>query len=253
MDAATKANISLHALLRNLQELCSMDEVALSAIENKNVAVQFFVKGLDAATFIFQNGTCRYSRSPEEKYKLRIAFSSPERFNRLMNGEKVAPSVNFFGLFYSGFIFKTFPVLTERLAYYLRPTDEKLFENEQFFRRNTTLMAYTTFYAFAEIGNGDPDGKSAVSDMGDGCINIEIKNGSTVHLISQFGKLTAYIGKHTTPSAEWIFENPRAANDVLRRKKNTVTAMSERLLTARGKVHQLDAMNRLLAKAEDYL
>ncbi|MDR3182475.1 MAG: hypothetical protein LBT89_06070 [Planctomycetaceae bacterium] len=251
--AVAKANVNLHCVLRNIEELCRCDAQAAEAVRGQDTALQFAVKGCDPATLSFRNGLCRYSRLPNERYSLRLSFSSPERFNRLMNGEKITPSFNLFGLFYVRFLFRNFAVLTERLEYYLKPKDETLLQDSQFFPVSTALTAFVVFQAIAEVGNDDPAGRAIVSRMPAGTVCAEIIGGPAISLRCEQGRLTAFSGKTESPNAVLVFKDMQTAGDVLRGKLDTHAAMAQGLFSIRGKIPMLETVNQLLYQVKRYL
>ncbi|MDR3234525.1 MAG: hypothetical protein LBT46_12845 [Planctomycetaceae bacterium] len=253
MDPLAKAGINLHCILRNIEELCRLDEKAAEAVQGRNVSLQFAVKGCDPVTLIFQNGICRYSRLRNERYSLRLYFSSPEKFNRLMNGEKVTPSFNVFGLFYARFLLKNFAVLTERLEYYLKPKDELLLNDRHFFSVSTTLTAYVAFQALAEVGNSDPAGKVIVAGMSSGTVCAEIGDGPSISLRCESGHLTVTTSKSESPNAVLVFKDMQAAGDILRGKIDTHAAMAQGIFSVWGKIPMVEAVNHLFYQVKRYL
>ncbi|MDR3293422.1 MAG: hypothetical protein LBT20_04880 [Clostridiales bacterium] len=262
MDVTTKASINLHAVLRNMQELCIFDETAAQVVKDKKITVGFSVKGCEPMALAFDNGTCKYLRGEalqgdEMKGALKLSFSSPEKFNKLVNGEKVIPGFNLLGVTKLGFATKEFGVLSDRLAYYLQPKPEEvaeLLKDKAYFETQTTLLAYTAFHALAEIGNYDPIGKEVAKRMGESKISIEVENGPAITISSdKNAHMSAKIGKEMNPKARMVFKNLKVVNDVLNGKTGAFSAMGAGLFNISGNIHVLDEMNRLLSLVSKYL
>jgi hypothetical protein len=259
MDVKTKAGINLHAVLRNIQELCDFDEAASNAVKGKKITVKFSVKGCEPMALAFDDGKCVYLRGDalEEGAKgaLKLYFSSPEKFNALVDGKKVTP-IPSGAITKIGFVLKDFNILTDRLAHYLQPKeDEKaeLLKDKTYFKNNTTLLAYTAFHALAEIGNTDPIGREIAHRMPDGKINIEVKNGPSIGISVVGGRMAAQIGAFEKPSARMVFDNLNVVNDVLNGKTDVYSAMGSGLFAISGLIPLLDNMSHLLGSVPKYL
>jgi hypothetical protein len=57
-DDLTKACINLHAVLRNLEDLCYLDPASKAIINGKDVSIQFDVRNIPPATLSFHKGQC---------------------------------------------------------------------------------------------------------------------------------------------------------------------------------------------------
>ena len=254
MDAKTKAGINLHAVLRNLQELCEVDEAASAIVKGKKIAVKFTVKGCDPMSLTFEDGKCAYARGGEASGELRLKFSKPEKFNKLIDGGSVVPGFNITGITKLGFMTKDFMKISERLEYYLRPKDPSLLEDKEFFRINTVFTAYTAFHALAEIGNLDPVGQAIAHRIPDGKIAIEIKEtGDALTISVSDGRMSAAIGKAENPNALMEFGNLDVVHRVLNGKTDVYSAMGEGLFAVSGLIPMLDNMSKLLGLVSRYL
>ncbi|MDR1940653.1 MAG: hypothetical protein LBQ40_07715 [Clostridiales bacterium] len=261
MDATTKASINLHAVLRNIQDLCEIDKEASQVVAGKKITVKFSVKGCEPMALAFNDGKCKYLRGEalngeELKGALKLSFSSPEKFNTLIDGGKVVPMFNLLGIPKLGFVLKDFDVITKRLEYYLRPDPSKvdeLYADKDYFKANTELLAYTAFHALAEIANYDPVGREIAHRMPDGVINVEIKDGIGVAIAVKDGRLSASIGRDPKPRAKMVFGNLDVVNRVLNGKTDAYSAMGAGLFNISGLIPLLDNMNHLLTLVAKYL
>lgn len=87
MDNVTKARINLFAVLRNIEDLCAMDPVSKDLIKDVKLGVEFNVPEVGSAVLNFADGKCTFTRG-KGKSALKLYFTSPEHFNKLVDGEK---------------------------------------------------------------------------------------------------------------------------------------------------------------------
>ncbi|MEG1612998.1 MAG: hypothetical protein RR357_02400 [Clostridia bacterium] len=252
MDTITKAKINLYAVLRNLEDLCEMDSESKAIIKDIKLSVQFNVTDVGSATIKFENGKCTFYRG-KKRAALKLYFVSPEHFNKLIDGEKTIPV--FFNVFKAGFLLNQFTKLADRLSYYLKPTDVKLLENAEFFNINTTLTAYTAFFAMSEIANSDKIGKIIARRMPDGLISCGITDGPQVKLILKDHKMSSEKG--LAAENEWrakmIFADMKFAHDLLNGKTSSFIGMGTGQFQVKGYVEMLEQMAKLLTQVSYYL
>jgi hypothetical protein len=249
VNALTKAHINLFALLRNLEDLCEMDEESKSLISGKDLSILFSIKGGPQGRLIFKDGKCRFERGPGS-CSMKLYFKSPEHFNSMIDGK--ANPIPLKGLTRIKFLTNEFTKITDRLAYYLKPTDE-LLKNPHYFNINTYLTAYTAFYALGEIGNTDPIGQLNAKRIPDGIISISVLNGPAVHIEVKEGLLQVSKGAHNKPRASMVFQSAETANAILNGKADTYTCMGNGSFSVNGYIPMLDNMNKLLSQVPGYL
>lgn len=254
MDNVTKAKINLYAVLRNMQELCEMDDEAKELIKNEKLSVQFVVPDVGEATLIFKDGHCKFipHKAPAA---LTLWFTSPEHFNKMIAGEKTIPI--FLNVFKVGFLLKVFQKLADRLSYYLKPVDkplDELLQDENYFRINTYLTAYTAFFALCEIGNSDEKGRASASRIPEGEIQLSVKDGpSMVVSIDGNHVMGARIGTTDNPRAMMVFGSMRTANDILNGKSDIFSNLGSGNFMIKGYLPMLDNLNKLLSQVGFYL
>lgn len=250
MDNVTKAKINLFAVLRNLQDLCTMDSVAADLIKNVNISVQFNVPDAGTGTLRFADGKCVFERG-KGPATLKLWFLSPEHFNKMIGGGKTVPL--FINVFKVGFLLDTFMKLADRMAYFLKPTDELLKEPE-YFKINTYLTAYTAFNALCEIGNSDEVGKIIATRIPSGDIQLRIIDGPEMALtITEDHKLIARQGATDNPRALMQFGSLKVANDILNGKNDIFSGLGAGEFLMKGFIPMLDNMSKLLSLVSRYL
>ncbi|MDR2634435.1 MAG: hypothetical protein LBC13_00470 [Clostridiales bacterium] len=261
MDIVTKARINLFAVLRNLQELCTLDKVSQEAIKDANLSVGFKVPSVGEATLVFKDGKCTF-RKGDSKSSLKLIFASAEHFNKLIDGGKTIPI--FFNVFQVGFLLKTFMTLADRLSYYLQPEKtpefkdqpeklEALLKDAEYFNISTTLTAYTAFFALCEVGNSDPIGRLTAARIPDGIINCTVNGGPALNIAVNKGQMTASMGASENWRASMEFADMQFASDILRGKTDTFTGMGTGQFLIKGFVPMLENMAKLLAQVAFYL
>lgn len=251
MDTITKAKINLFAVLRNLEDLCAMDKEAQEIIKGVKLSVQFNVFDVGSATIKFQDGKCTFYRG-KKRAALKLYFTSPEHFNKLIDGKTIPV---FFNIFKAGFLLNQFTKLAERLSYYLQPSDPALLDNEEFFYINTALTAYTAFFAMAEIANNDNVGKVIAKRMHDCVLAAGVTDGPQVKITVKEHIMS--IEKGIVPDYEWdakmTFATMRFAHDLLNGKSSSFIGMGTGEFEVKGAVELLEQMAKILTQVGYYL
>lgn len=249
-DDLTRGCINLHAVLRNLEDLCDLDLISQSIIKDKNLSVLFAAKNIPKALISFNNGKCKMSRGTGA-HDIKLYFKSPQHFNRMIDG--IANPIPLKGFTKIGFLTNEFTKLADRLAYYLKPT-ESLLQDDAYADINTVLTAYTAFFTLAEIGNYDRIGKLNAARIPDGIIGIRVLNGGPeISLIAQTGKLEVKKGIDSKPRAWMTFDSLNTANGILNGRLDSYACIGNGKLEIKGYIPMVDNMNKLLAQVPAYL
>ncbi|WBW94877.1 hypothetical protein [Oceanirhabdus sp. W0125-5] len=249
-DQLTKANINLYAILRNLEDLCELDSDMKNLIKGKNISIQFSVKNGPSAVLSFKDNKCMFKRG-SGKCNLKLYFKSPEHFNSMIEGNgKPIPIKGFTKI---KFLTNEFITLTNKLTYYLKPTEE-LLKNNSYIKINTILTSYTAFFALCEIGNSDRIGKLNASRIPNGLISVSVLNGGpSIQILAKNGHLEAIKGTASSPRASMIFSDIETANAVLNGNLDSYTCIATGRLQMRGFIPMLDNLNKLLGQVPSYL
>lgn len=246
-----KANLNLYAVLKNLEELVAYDSEAASLVKNWDVCIQFIVWRGPKAYCEFENGVCTVCRGRHKHPSIILFFISPKHFNRMMNG-KGSP-IPLKGLTRLGFLKADFTRVTERLEYYLKPTDE-LLTDDSYLELNTRLTLTTAAFAVREIALLDPIGKLAASSIRNGSVNFKISpDGPCVYVDFQGGDIEAGKGEAEKPMAVMSMKNIRAANDFLNGRTDNFTAIASGDVMIRGRIPMLESITLILDRMSRYL
>lgn len=250
MDTTTKAKINLFAVLRNLEDLCELDPQAKEIIKDVKLSVQFNVVDVGSATIKFENGKCKFYRG-KQSAALKLYFTSPEHFNKLIDGEKTIPV--FYNVFKVGFLLNQFTKLADRLSYYLQPSDPKLFDDPEFFKINTTLTIYTALFALCEVANSDRIGKIVGRRIADGIISAGVPNGPCAGIEAKGGKLSCTLGEPKEWKASMVFADMEFAHNLLNGKDSSFGGMGSGKFQVKGALDMLEQMAKLLNLVSVYL
>jgi hypothetical protein len=249
-QALTKANINLYAIFRNLEDLCELDKDMKNLIKDLDIKIKFLVKNGPRGCISFRNGTCTFSNNLD-KCNIILYFRSPNHFNQMIDNK--ANPIILKGFTKISFLKNEFITLTNRLSYYLQPTESVLM-NETYLRNNTILTAYTAFFALAQVGNTDQIGKLIAKRIPNGIINVSITESNTgIHLIAKDGHLRAKKGLSSNNRASMIFSDIITTNKILTGELDTYSCIATQKLEMKGYIPMLDNMNKLLNLVSTYL
>ena len=259
MDSITKARINLFAVLRNLEDLCDLDLESKEIIKDSNIGIEFHVPEVGRAILEFRKGKCKFTRVIDGKKQgakaaLQLFFTSPEHFNKLIDGEKTVPI--FFNIFAVGFLLKQFTKLTDRMVHFLQPKPEEkeeLLKDEVYFKINTTLTAYTAFFAMAEIANSDFIGRAIARRMPDCSLQCGVEDGFKLTVDVKNHEMAVRKGGTDKWYAEMIFADLQFAHDLLNGNTSSFTGMGTGKFKVRGAVEILEQMAKLLSQVGIYL
>ncbi|MBR2731882.1 MAG: hypothetical protein IKD72_07865 [Clostridia bacterium] len=249
-DQKTMAYINLYAVLGTLENLCELAPEAGTLLKNKKpISIGFDVKGGPSATITFANGRCRMEQGCD-KCQVKLPFSSPEKFNGLIDGTVTPiPSKGFTHL---PFLLKQFTPLTDLLNKYMRPDPEDL-KDPDFFRISTTLMLYTIGVAIAQIGNNDEIGKFSASNIVDGSVKLGVKDGPAVEIRCKDHRLLALKHVPETYRASMMFDSIETARALFEGTVNALECVGTGKVEMRGLASMLDNVNRILDRVALYL
>lgn len=248
-DAVTMAYINMYAVLGTLENLCQLVPEAKEMIAGEKIRVGFAVKGGPKATLVFEDGTCTCEEGAED-CDIRLPFSSPEKFNGLIDGTVTpVPSKGFTKI---PFLLKKFTKLTDLLAKYLKASEEDLADPD-FYEKSTTLMFYTIASAISQIGNHDRVSAASVGYMVDGIIRLSIPGGPSAGICVKNHRLKTVKKTPKAPMAYMEFADIRTARDLFDGNVNSVACIGTGQIRMGGMISLIDNMNRILDRVALYL
>lgn len=248
-NALTKANINLYAILRNIEDLCILDEEMKFLIKDINLTIKFIVKNGPNGYLSFRNGICKFE-TRKQKSSITLYFKSPNHFNNMVDGK--ANPIILKGFTKINFLKNEFITLSDRLSYYLKPNNQ--LKTGTYLRINTLLTVYTAFYALAQIGNTDQIGKLTAKRIPNGIINISVNNNApAIHLVINNGYILVNKGLASNSRASMTFSSITIANKILNNEIDTYSCLATEELQMKGFIPMLDNMNKLLGQVPSYL
>ena len=249
-NQTAKAYINLNGVIRCLPYICSLDQTAGELIRGRNLPMQFRVRNGPTARLIFENGVCRFEKG-KGKSQIKLAFSSPEHFNRMMDGN-ANPSIEK-GLFKIGFLTKEFMQLTKRIEYYLKP-EPALLENQEFRRINTILTFYVAFHSLAEVGMHDPVGIEVMKHAKRGILAASIDQTDVIaRLKLSPGSIEAVPQEDDSPICRLRFSSLDKTYEVLGGKLDFLTAIGFGDVRMEGFIPVMQTVEHILPMVNTYL
>jgi len=245
------ANLNLHAVLKNLEDLVAYDEEVAAMAKDWNLSIQFIVKGGPKAHVTFSKGSCKVVKGMLKFPSVALFFTSPAHLNRMFEGQgNPLPLKGFTRL---GFMTKKFPKLTDKLTHYLKPTDEKL-KDQSYLEMNTRLTLNTAACAVKELSLLDPASEACAKNIRDGTVLLKVlPDGPAVHLRAFDGKLEPGKGDVERPMARMLMRNQQVANAFLNGKMDTFAAVVNGDVEIRGQVSMLDNLAIILDRIPFFL
>lgn len=246
-----KANLNLYAVIKNLEDLTVHDKEMKELISKWNLSIQFIVRNGPRAFVEFANGKCTVGQGRMKSPSIILFFFSPLHLNNMFDG--TANPIPLKGLTKIGFLTKEFPKLTDRLAYYLKPDDD-LLKNENYLTINTIMLMNTAAFAIPEIAGYDKTGKIIASHMPEGIIELKIlPDFHSVNITFSHDRITSRKGKADKPSAVMAMKNVKIANAFLNGKTDAFTAIATGDVVIKGVIPMLDATSLLLDRIPEYI
>lgn len=248
-DERTLAQIHLHAVLRDLEDLCRLDATAAGLVAGRTVSVGFKVAGGPSGQLAFRDGTCTASRGAGGA-DILLFFGSCRHFNAMVAG--AANPIPLKGFTRLGFLTGPFTALTKRLETVMRPSEEDLAE-PALRAVHTELSLYAAGFALAEVAAWDPHLRELAATMPAGEIAMEIEDGPSLTLVARDGALSVRKGRSQAPRARMVFSDLEAAFLLLSGRIDSYSCIASERLRLEGFVPMLNVVDKLLFKVAEYL
>jgi hypothetical protein len=247
----TMAHLNLFAVLQNLEDLVRLDPEMAALAKSWRIRIQFLVRGGPVTYVDFSGGTCRVGPEKRGRPDVILFFTSPAHLNKMFEGS--GNPIPLRGFTRLGFLTKEFPRLTDRMEYYLKPTDT-LLQDPAYLEINTRMTMNTAAFAIRELVAFDPIGRLAGAHICDGAVNMKVlPDGPAVCIDFQGGKITVSKKESDRPMACLFMKNLQVANDFLNGKLDTFTAAASGDVLIKGQTPMLDSMSLILDRIPMYL
>lgn len=246
------AYANMYGVLGTLENLCQIDSKAKEILKNINgeVSLCFDVKDGPCRTFHFSKNGCKITEG-SNGCNCKMSFSSPEKFNLLINESKPGLPVKG-AIKLLAFLLGPFTRLTDRLTELLRPTEESL-KNRDFFEESTILTMYTVAGAIAGLANSDSIAKISASNTVDGDVLLGIKNVAYATIRVKDSKFSIIKEKTDNPRAVMEFSDIDLANGLFAGTVSTINEMCKGNIALKGMISMVDNINRILDRVSVYL
>ncbi len=248
-DATTLAYINLYGLFGAIPAMLELSSEAKRILGKGACSIGFAVKDGPNATLSFAGGKCILKDGTDD-CTVKIPFSSPEKFNGLINGTTTPIPVK--GFTKVPFLLGKFVKLTDLLTKYLRPTDEDM-KDPDFARISTTLLFGVITRAVAQIGNHDRVGRASASYIVDGVIKLSVENGPAFAIQAKKHHLSAMNKVPEKITAAMTFRDLNTARALFDGKINAVASIGTGDVRMAGMISQIDNVNRILDRVALYL
>ena len=182
---------------------------------------------------------------------MRLAFASAAHLNKMFDG--ASQPIPFWGFNHLGFLKKQFTELTDRMGYYLSPTDE-LLSHPGYLAMNTRLTLNTAAFAVPVLLGYDPECVPLRHGLSQGTIVIKVlPDGPAVSLVCGASGVLPVKGELTHPSALVLLRDLKVANDFLAGKLDTFVAAVTGDVQLWGRVAMVDTLALVLDRVGKYL
>ena len=250
-DDIIKAHLNLTAVLQNLEDLVQFDDDMAALTKSWNTSLQFSVFRGPKAYVEFKNGSCRVQKGSHSNPTAKLFFFSPAHLNRMFAGNGTPIPLK--GLSKLRFLIKEFSKLTDKLEYYLTPSDDRL-KSTKYLELNTRFTLNTAVFAVKELVRLDPIAKTVASHMSNGRVLMKIMpHGPSVHLDFQNGNALVKKGDTEQPMACIFMQDVRVANDFLNGKLDAFTAVAAGNVLIKGQIPMVDSISLILDRVPLYL
>ncbi len=255
VDELVKARLNLLAVLPNLVDVVRDDAEMRALVSGAHLTVRFLVARGPKAFVRFADGACAVGEGAPAAAagspSVILFFASPAHLNKMFDG--TAQPVPVWGLNHLKFLQGPFTELTERLAYYLTPSDE-LLAHPGYLAMNTLLTLNTAAYAVPQLLAGDPDCRPLRHTLSQGTIVLKVQpDGPSVNLVCGPSSIRPGRGELPAPSALVLLPGLQVANDFLNGRLDTFAAVARGDIEIWGQVGMVDALGLVLDRVPKYL
>jgi hypothetical protein len=251
---AVRARLNLWAVLPNLEDVARYDPEMGALVRGACLTVQFRVARGPAAFVRFGDGACTVGKgevaSRGGDAKVVLWFASPRHLNKMFDGK--GQPVPLKGFKHLGFLKNEFTQLTDRMAYYLKPTEE-LLQHPAYLALNTRLTLNTAMRAVPVLLAHDPDAQHFRAALASGSVALEVMpDGPNVGLL--LGPAIRPVeGDVEKPSALIRMRSLEIANAFLNGRLDTFAAVAEGDVEVWGQIPKIDALGLVLDRIPKYL
>jgi hypothetical protein len=255
-----RARLNLFAVLPNLEDVVREDAEMRALVADARIRVHLTVANGPGTVVRFADGACVVGPQTRRGEAggaggsgptVRLAFSSAAHLNKMFDG--ASQPIPIWGFTHLGFLKKEFTELSDRMAYYLSPTDE-LLEHPGYLRMNTLLTLNTAAFAVPVLLGHDSECVPLRHNLAHGTMVIKVlPDGPAVSLVCGASGVLPVKGELTHPSALVLLRDLRVANAFLNGRLDVYGATATGDVRIWGKVVMVDSAALVLDRVGKYL
>ena len=260
-----RARLNLFAVLPNLEDVVREDPEMRALVADTRLSVRFTVANGPGTTVRFADGTCTVGPQARRDEAggpgaagargsgptVRLAFASASHLNKMFDG--ASQPIPLWGFNHLGFLKKEFTELSDRMAYYLSPTDE-LLAHPGYLAMNTRLTLNTAAFAVPVLLGHDPECIPLRHNLSHGTVVIKVlPDGPAVSLVCGASGVLPVKGELSHPSALVQLRGMQAASDFLNGRLDVYAATVTGEVAIWGQVVMVDSLALVLDRVGKYL
>ena len=251
-ESKAMAYVNMYGVLATLENLCEIDNEAKAILNTlkKPVSLCFDVTDGPCCTFNFTKDGCKMTEG-SVGCTCKMNFSSPEKFNALIDSSKPGMPVKGVTQVLS-FLLGPFTKLTDRLTKLLMPSEEDL-KDRAFFEESTTLTFYTIAGALSALANSDSISMFTAGNTVDGTVLMGIKDTCYATISVRDHCFKTVKKKTSNPRAIMEFADIDLAYGLFTGTVSTVAELCKGNIYMAGMISMVDNLNRILDRVAVYL
>ena len=267
-----RARLNLLAVLPNLEDVVAGDAEMRALVSEARLTIRFSVAGGLSTSVRFAGGVCTVgpdhgpppvaAGGPAGETggpagaagpgpTVRLAFISAAHLNKMFDG--ASQPIPLWGFNHLGFLKKEFTDVSDRMAYYLTPSDE-LLSHPGYLAMNTLLTLNTAAFAVPVLLAHDPDCMPLRHGLTQGTIVIKVlPEGPAVSLVCGASGVIPVKGELPHPSALVLLRDLPTASAFLNGKLDTFAAAVTGEVQIWGRIGMVDTLGLVLDRVPKYL
>jgi hypothetical protein len=258
-----RARLNLFAVLPNLEDVVRDDPEMRALVADARITVHLTIANGPSAVVRFADGVCVVG--PLQKRDeagaagatggsgptVRLAFASASHLNKMFGGS--SRPIPLWGFNHLGFLRHQFAELSDRMAYYLSPTDE-LLEQPGYLAMNTLLALNTAAFSVPVLLGHDPDCIPLRRGLSRGTVVIKVlPDGPAVSLVCGASGVLPVKGELANPSALVLLRDLPSASALLGGKLDPFAAAVTGEVQVWGRVAMVGTLGLVLDRLGKYL
>ena len=245
-----KAGVNLFAVIKNIEQLVVLDPEIAQLVKDWKITIEFRVKKGPVASIRFENGKCEVKKGKFDKPDVVLFFMSEAHLNKMFDGN--ANPIPLKGFTKLKFLDKEFSKVTDKLAYYLKPTPA-LLQDPEYLKINTVFTLTTAVNALPVVMTYDPKAKLTGSHLTKGSLLIKVKNGPAAFLETDTNYIEVTEGDSSKATCEMKIKDIETANKFFSGEVDIFSALAKQEIEISGQTYLLDNIGLILDRIPVYV